>query len=398
MKKEWKPEELRATSEEIRGAVMPKTITPEMVGGTLAGLTDALGEVVEVLGEIPREHVKVIVKATDGEQVVSAAGATVWLDIFNTPGFPATTIPRQELTCNDTGEVEFDVPHGFSYALFSQVAGLGASFQFVYHSAVESRVIRLFNLPIGILQCWQVAYANDDAGTYEYRPIPLHTATDDIGADGNPELWLEEGEYTDDILNIAAVFVSTAETSFAIEPENLSPEQMRWSSGAFFGDCVPTLPQYGCSQELQGDAWDEGWQAGYDKAVVDFDGNMNTAKLLAVDNGDNAARWCRSRGTYNSCCFLPSCGQLKIMQENRTAINAMMIAMNDLWDCGFQLLPYTNDKGQWQNPNGHYEYWWSSTAFNEYCTWVVNINGYIYYYYRDYTNDVRAVSAFHFEY
>lgn len=31
MKQDWKPEELRATAAEIRGAVMPKSITPEMV-------------------------------------------------------------------------------------------------------------------------------------------------------------------------------------------------------------------------------------------------------------------------------------------------------------------------------------------------------------------------------
>lgn len=394
MKQKWKPDELRATSEEIRGAVMPKSITPEMVGGTLVGLVDAVGEIVDVLGEIPREHVTVKVQATDGEQVVPTAGATVWLDIFNAPGFPATVVPRQELTCDENGVVEFDVPHGFSYAVFSQVAGLGASFQFVYHAAIESRLIRLFNLPIGILYCGQCAYGNDEAGTYEYRPLPMHSLVEDIYADGNPDLWLKDGEYTDEVLGISAVVVSTAETSFAIEPENRAPETMRWSSSAFFGDSIPTLPQYGCSQELQGEAWDAGWQAGYEKAIRDFDGNMNTAKLLAVDNGDNAARWSRSRGTYNSCCFLPSCGQVKVMQENRKAINALMTAMNDTWGSGFQLLPDINDKGSWD----HSECWWTSTAFNEYCSWVVYSNGDIGYDGRDGTYDVRAVSAFHFEY
>lgn len=394
MKQDWKPDELRATAAEIRGAVLPKSITPEMVGGICAGLTEAVAEVVETLGEIPRERVTVKVMATDGEQVVSTEGATVWLDIFNAPGFPATTLPRQELTCDENGEVEFDVPHGFSYAVFSQVAGLGASFQFVYHAAIESRLIRLFNLPIGILYCGQCAYGNDEAGTYEYRPLPMHSFTDDVSGDGNPELWLKDGEYIDEILGIAAVVVSTAETSFAIEPENRAPESMRWSSSAFFGDCIPTLPQYGCNQELQGDAWEEGYNAGYEKAIRDFDGNMNTAKLLAVDNGDNAARWCRSRGSYNSCCFLPSCGQAKIMQENRKAINAMMTVLNEAWDCGFQLLPDLTDKGSWD----HYEYWWTSTAFNEYCSWVVAYNGLINYNLRNRSNDVRAVSAFHFEY
>lgn len=53
MKKEWKPDELRETSEQIRLAVAPKSITPDMVGGTALGIVDAVGEVVEVLGRFP---------------------------------------------------------------------------------------------------------------------------------------------------------------------------------------------------------------------------------------------------------------------------------------------------------------------------------------------------------
>ena len=139
MKKEWKPEELRQTSEEIRRATLAKSITPEMVGGTLSGLTEALAEVVDVLGEIPREHVTVKVRGYDGTAGVSGAGATVWLDVFNTKGYPAVSLPRQELTCDEEGVVEFDVPHGFKYAVFSQLDGLGASFQLVFQSAVPER-------------------------------------------------------------------------------------------------------------------------------------------------------------------------------------------------------------------------------------------------------------------
>ena len=54
MKKEWKPEELRQTSEEIRGATLAKSIPPDIVGGTLSGLTEARDEVVDLRGEIPR--------------------------------------------------------------------------------------------------------------------------------------------------------------------------------------------------------------------------------------------------------------------------------------------------------------------------------------------------------
>ena len=148
MKKEGKPEELRQTSEEIRGATLAKSITPEMIGGTLSGLTEALAEVVDVLGEIPREHVTVKVRGYDGTAGVSGAGATVWLDVFSSKGYPAVSLPRQELTCDEAGVVEFDIPHGYRYAVFSQIAGLGASFQFVEVSAIESRTLELWNLPI----------------------------------------------------------------------------------------------------------------------------------------------------------------------------------------------------------------------------------------------------------
>ena len=76
----------------------------------------------------------------------------------------------------------------------------------------------------------------------------------------------------------------------------------------------------------------------------------------------------------------------------------MQEAMNsDAETWAYALLPYQNDKGQWQNPNGHYEYWWTSTVFDDCCSWVVNPNGRILSL-RNYTYDVRAVSAFHFEY
>lgn len=45
MKQGWEPEKLRETSEQIQQAVAPKSITPDMVGGTLLGLVDAMENV-----------------------------------------------------------------------------------------------------------------------------------------------------------------------------------------------------------------------------------------------------------------------------------------------------------------------------------------------------------------
>ncbi len=400
MKQDWKPDELRATAEEIRKAVMPKSITPEMVGGTLVGLVDGTAEIVGALGGIPSEHVRVTVKATNGQVVVPTAGAKVMLDIFNVPGFPATVIPRQELICGEGGVVEFDVPHGFCYAVFSQVEGLGASFQFVYHAAADTRNITLYNLPVGILFCRLFAHVNDNTGLWQYRPVPYHEVSYDNYTGANPELWLEDGEYLDEMIYVESVVVSTADTSFAIELQNLAPEKLQWSSGQLCCDGIPTLPQYGFNGSLMGDAYNNEWSAAKDKAHRDMDGNMNTAKILAADSGNSAAVWCQGHcGEYHSIGFLPSCGQLRIMWENRIAINAMMAAISEVVSCTeFQLLPYTNDKGQWQYPNGELEEWWSSTAATDRQSWWFDCKGFSTINDRRYAMNVRVLSAIQFEY
>ena len=43
-------------------------------------------------------------------------------------------------------------------------------------------------------------------------------------------------------------------------------------------------------------------------------------------------------------------------------------------------------------------YWWSSSVYGSLCSWVVYYDGLVNYLTRNLTNDVRAVSAFHFEY
>lgn len=401
MKKEFKPDELRQTAEEIRSAIMPKTITPEMVGGTMLGVVDALGEVVEVLGEIPREHVRVKVRGYDGTAGVSGAGATVWLDVFNAKGYPAVAVPRQELTCNDAGVVEFDVPHGYRYAVFSQIDGLGASFQLVEIAAIESRNLDLWNLPIGVhaLGYSDICYDGDEEGNGSYyREVPFITATisDDSSeyqSDAEWDINTENDEYSDGY-GFLGILVSTADTSFVLTPNSLSKERMTWCKSRDYGTFIPTMSY------INNENTDETWEECQNRARTDMDGNINTAKLLDYCIEPTAALFCAgSDYMYSEQRFLPSVGQLYIMWLNRTPINTMMTTFNDTGVLeGFQLLPYTNDKGGWVCPNGHYEYWWSSTVYNASCSWVVDYDGNIRYDYSSSTNDVRAVSAFHFEY
>lgn len=363
-----------------------------------------IDEMTELLGTTQKEHVKVRVRATDGQVVVPTAGAKVLVDMFNVPGFPATVIPRQELLCDENGVVEFDVPHGFCYAVFSQVEGLGASFQFVRHAAVDNREIKLYNLPIGILYCRLWLYANDYTGLSEYRPLPYHEPTEDVSADVNPDLWiLEQGEYIDECIGLPAVIVSTADTSFAIFAENsetgsiVYTEELPWSGGQANYDSIPTLPQYGYDTCLSGDAYENAFQAAKGKAERDMDGLMNTAKILAADSGNGAALWCRGHldpiNNFDQIGFLPSCGQLKIMWENRSAINHMFGLLVDIEPAAlFPVLPFEIGNGKWEYPTlGRHEAWWSSTAFNENQSWCVSSRGEVSYSLRHHSFDIRPV-------
>ena len=405
MKQEWKPDEMRANAEEIRTAVMPKSVTPEMVGGTLLGLVNAVGEVVEVLGEIPREHVKVVVYGYNGNNRVSGAGATVWLDIFTTKGFPAVSLPRRELTADENGVVEFDVPHGFKYAVFSQIDGLAASFQFVCNAASDYNKVELWNFPVGIYALGFSDIANDgeeeDGSDYYSREVPFVTSivSDDFEEyreDAEWDIDEEKGEYSDGFGYIG-ILVSTADTSFVITPDSKSKEGMAWCQSRDYGTLIPGMPAISFYDE-NGIYQDYLWEEAVARARADLDGNMNTAKILDFCSEPTAALFAAASDYfYTEQRFLPSAGQLYIMWLNRTAINALMNEFNDMGILdGFSLLPTLKPgtTSSWTS----YEYWWSSTLCTPFSSWVVSYHGSITYYDRNTRNHVRAVSAFHFEY
>lgn len=386
------------------------TVDIDGLPSEIDNIYNIIDELSTLLGTTHKEHVKVKVRATDGQVVVPTAGAKVLVDMFNVPGFPATVIPRQELICSEGGVVEFDVPHGFSYAVFSQVEGLGASFQLVRHAAVGNREIKLYNLPIGILYCRLWLYANDYTGLREYRPLPYHEPTEDVSAGVNPDLWiLEQGEYIDECMGLPAVIVSTADTSFAIFAENsetgsiVYTEELPWSGGQANYDSIPTLPQYGYDTCLFGDAYENAFQAAKGKAERDMDGHMNTAKILAADSGNGAALWCRGHldpiNNFGQIGFLPSCGQLKIMWENRSAINHMFGLLSDIEPTAlFPVLPFEIDNDKWEYPIlGRHEAWWSSTASDTNNSWYVSSRGKIIDSMRNHSLDIRPVYVIDFK-
>lgn len=406
MKEEWKPDALRETAEEIRSAVMPKSITPEMVGGTLLALTNAVGEVVETLGEIPREHVKVKVYGFDGKQRVCTEGGKVEVDLYVASGFPAVKNIHREFTINENEEVEFDVPHGYGYAMVSKVSGLGASMQIVKTAAQDNNTIKLYNLPIGVMYLWQNTIYHetetDDAYSEYYPYVSEETFADSrIGDEVPEEEWFWRKEYDDNYSEeqfIAGILVSTAETSFVIEPNNKSENSVPWCSDLYYGQGIPSLPFYDYNYALAGDAYTEAYNDAVRRVSEDFNGNLNTAKIISYTQLDTAAKHASTMMGVSGCAqrFLPSAGQLSIMQANRKAVNALMTKANDELGAEYILLPdlKPGSTNQWTG----WECWWSSSQCDSHCSWVVGYYGYINNRYRSSSNDVRAVSAFHFEY
>ena len=378
MKKNFDTSALRKTAADIQGAVVPKSITADMVGGLFSALVEAQGEVIEALGALEREVVTVKVNGYDGEQRVSTAGAKVYVDMFSIGGVPTAALPRQELTANEEGVVTFEVFKGYQYAVFSKLEGYGASFQFVYEACQNDRFIELWNMPIGVFMCGYAAYWREEDDTY--RTVPY------ISSNFISELWEEESVMWDsksdeslDDASYQGVLVSTADTSFMISDSSKSSDGKTWAGNRYYGKLVPTLPPFYLLA-------DKDWEAAVELARSDFDGNLNTAKIQAFCRSSQATEYCTDeQANYLSQRFLPSAGQLYLIYLNKEAINELMEAANDA-GYSYDLI----DDNDW---------YWSSSQYDGFCAWRVgvrdggtlNTNKTNYYY-------VRAVSAFHFIY
>ena len=377
MKKNFDTSALRKTAADIQGAVVPKSVTADMVGGLFSALVEAQGEVIEALGALEREVVTVKVNGYDGEQRVSAAGAKVYVDIFSIGSVPTVALPRQELTANEEGIVTFEVFKGYQYAVFSKLEGYGASFQFSYEACQDARDIELWNMPTGVYMCGYVGYYNEEDEST--RGVPFVTESFETEYYDSPAtMWDAKDGETVDEAGYLGILVATEDTSFIIEQQTRSSEYLTWSGNRYYGKLVPTLPAFYLMAD--GD-----WEAAQELARNDFDGNLNTAKIQAYCRSAKAAEYCTDEQANNLAQrFLPSAGQLYLMYLNKTAINRLVNAANgEGWE--FDVI---DDN-----------YYWSSSQFDEFCAWNVAMrNGHTDGTNKGNDNYVRAVSAFHFIY
>ena len=377
MKKNFDTSALRKTAADIQGAVVPKSVTADMVGGLFSALVEAQGEVIEALGALEREVVTVKVNGYDGEQRVSAAGAKVYVDIFSIGSVPTVALPRQELTANEEGIVTFEVFKGYQYAVFSKLEGYGASFQFSYEACQDARDIELWNMPTGVYMCGYVGYYNEEDEST--RGVPFVTESFETEYYDSPAtMWDAKDGETVDEAGYVGILVATEDTSFIIEPQTRSSEYLTWAGNSYYGKLVPTLPAFFLI--ANGD-----WEAAQELARNDFDGNLNTAKIQAYCRSAKAAEYCTDEQANNLAQrFLPSAGQLYLMYLNKTAINRLVNAANgEGWE--FDVI---DDN-----------YYWSSSQFDAFCAWDVFMgNGYTNFDIKSYYLYVRAVSAFHFIY
>lgn len=381
MKQEFKTNELRQTAESIRDAVLAKSITPDMVGGTMLALVNASGEVIEALGNLESERVTVKVQAYNGLERVDVAGAKVYLDQFSASGVPTVSVPRQEFEVDENGEVTFDVLKGYRYAVFSKLDGMGASFQYVYDACQDERKIDLWNFSIGVYAIGYAAYyrESEDGGNSTCRCVPVITQTYLSDYYEKPEFgWDMHGDECVEDCYYMGVLVSTAESSFAIAEGSRSEDYVMWSGRSDYGRLIPTMPVI--------DPWVGDYDAKMELARADMDGNLNTAKILSSCHDPLAAKCAASINEWNYAQhYLPSAGQLYLMHLNKQAINAIMTEANDSGGREFQLIDNS--------------YYWSSTQANEWCAWGVGMNnGDTSIYNRSGNGFVRAVSAFHFIY
>ena len=384
MKQNFDTSALRQTAAEIQGAVKPKSITPAMVGGLFSALVEAQGEVIEALAALEREVVTVKVNGYDGEQRVSAAGAKVYVDIFSIGGVPTVALPRQELTADANGIVTFEVFKGYRYAVFSKIDGLGASFQLAYLAGQDARTIELWNLPVGVYMYGLIAYYVEAEDTYRCVPVITENYEEDLGSAIDMDWDVRDGEYSEDCYYLG-VLISSENTSFYIEEKSKAEDSLRWAASRQYATAVPTMPLIPIEPSKFDGVWNAAWEYAVELARQDFDGNLNTAKILAFDGAAPAAKFCESVEVYDfRQAFLPSAGQLYLMYLNKEAIES--------------LISDANGAGREYDALGD-DWYWSSTQEDEFCAWFVYMsNGDTNDNDKYYDGYVRAVSAFQYKY
>ena len=263
--------------------------------------------------------------------------------------------------------VEFDIKHGLHYQVHSEVAGLGASFRLVFTSSLEERTVNLWNCSTGVFKCQNSWLHSDELDGY-LGVFPCFAPTGEVLT---LDWAAENGEYNDDGSSVG-VLVSSASSSFLLMPDDKSENTLMWSA-MNIGRNVPALEEY---YETANHDFD----AAQALAKADFDGALNTDKILEALSDAPAAKFAASNAEYNALRYLPSAGELFLIYENKTAINAIVTELDGEGPAAID----TN-------------YYWSSSAYDRLDAWYVGMgDGAVNRTSKNNTRSVVGVSAFHY--
>lgn len=335
---------------------------PKVLGGILAGVPLGGDEQVSIIVR----GCKYVDDTTNEDAPV--VGGKVIVKTFD----PVTKeTAAQEFEIPASGIVVFPVRHGLVCQVHSEVEGLAASTRLIFTSSMESRTIYLWNTSIGVFKAGHnFAQRGENTRGFVYL---AKNGSEDAGANTWDIHEDEEdaGEQTWD-----GILVATAKFSGIFVPGSLSkddsgkPLPLVWSKRAI-GKGVAGLPF------INGD----GWQ---DKAKEDFDGPLNTAKILAAYPDAPAAAFCDEvSGTqeyYYTDGYLAAAGEMFAIYENREAYAAIQADYDDCPELG------TN-------------WYWSSSVFDRWSACGVLFgDGTVSGSAMSGTSYVLALSAFHLNY
>ena len=335
---------------------------PKVLGGILEGVPLGGDEQVSVIVR----GCKYVDDTTNEDAPV--VGGKVIVKTFD----PVTKeTASEEFEIPASGLVVFPVRHGLICQVHSEVEGLAASTRLVFTSSTEARTIYLWNTSIGVFKAGHNFAARD--GNYRGFVYLAKNGAEESGAN----VWdIHEDEEDAGEATWDGILVATAKFSGIVVPGSLSKDQsgnplsLVWSKRAL-GKGVAGLPF------VNGD----GWQ---DKAKEDFDGPLNTAKILAAYPDAPAAAFCDevsgAQEYYYTDGYLGAEGEMFALYENREAYAAIQADYEDCPELGTL-------------------YYWSSSVFDRWDACGVNFyDGNVDYYSMNYTYNVLALSAFHLNY
>ena len=326
------------------------------------------------------EEVNVVCRAATGYE--NEMGRTtpppyVYVKMFN-----PVTLDEQEVQYSlSNGYTQIKIPYGYIYQIWTKKSGLGASFRLSYTACTPQRWVHLWCLPTGVWDFGFNAICADDGESYRVAPFisqdysvePSECEWDMYEGDGydfngNYDLsddYIEESTYF-------GILVSTTEVSFLVCVNSKSDTTLYWSKQAY-GKSIPGLEEF---YETN----DHDWDAAQDAASFDYDGPLNTEKILHSLIDCPAALFACETPNYMYQRYLPGAGELKQLYNNKSSFNNIQ--------ADFDSVPAVDNA-----------FHWSSSAYSTIDSWRVYMrNGGVDFNSRTTTAEVWALSAFTYNY